>query len=251
MKNYEYKFQIKPGRFVYIPTAAARAEGYQIINRVRQRWQPARIFHHIGRRGGHVAAMKRHLNNTHFARRDISHFFGSITKAKLQRSLRQIGFPNESVRDIAWASVVSTPEGKHLPYGFVQSPMLATLALEKSALGSFILRNTPRQVRVTVFADDILLSSRDETTLRAFGDDLDAAAGEAGFVFGGDKTVICAPDVEAFNCLVTNNTIEVTDGRLEKFVEQLEIATPLGQESILRYVRAINPLQADLLGELV
>ena len=250
MKNYEYRFKIKSGRYVYIPTQQARVLGDQIQETVLKRWKPAGLFYHLHRRGGHVAAMRRHGGSRYFARRDISHFFGSVTRTKVARALRDIGFDNKTAFEIASASVVSSEIGKHLPYGFVQSPVLATLALERSALGSFVIGKTPGHLVVTIFADDIMMSSDNESSLREYGEALDESAAVAKFAFGSEKTAICELTVEAFNCLIKHRRIEITPERMARFADQMKVASPMGRAAILRYVAAINMAQAVQLAQL-
>ena len=146
---------------------------------------------------------------------------------------------------MAVQSTVDAEIGKHVPYGFVQSPVMATLALEKSALGSFLTNQTPKQITVSAFVDDISFSSNDEAALQDYGTRLDESADTAGFPFAQDKTVVCEKSVEVFNCALENQGLEITQDRLAKFLTQLETANELGRESIIRYVNEINPEQAD------
>ena len=57
-------------------------------------------------------------------------------------------------------------EKKFLPYGFVQSMVLATICIEFSLLGSALIRTYGGgNVRVSMYVDDIILSSDDEGAL--------------------------------------------------------------------------------------
>jgi hypothetical protein len=243
MHRYTSRFELKPGRWVYLPTDEAKNEGDDIVDAVRSRWHPNRIFFHLHKRRGHVAAMKRHMRNRFFAKRDIENFFWQITRARVSRSLQLIGFSSKQAFDYAWASTVADGQRKHLPYGFVQSPLLATLALEKSGLGRFLL-NAANGITVSVFMDDIAMSSNDDEALREFEAGLDTVAERSGFTFSAEKTQHCSEEIEHFNCFGTQNFLEVKPERMMQFAEQISSTSEAGVKSILAYVRNINLAQA-------
>src|SRR5690606_31651017 len=97
-------------------------------------------------------------------------FFYSIARNRVARALQDVGVTR--ARHYAKWSCVRNPYGDPryvLPYGFVQSPILATLVLNCSAVGSF-LRSLPAHVTVAVYMDDISLSSDSRSDLdSAFG----------------------------------------------------------------------------------
>ena len=243
--NYEYRFEVRPGRFVYLPTDDARREGERIRRDILSKWSPAPVFFHLFRRGGHVVAAKHHAAQRYFGKRDIDHFFGKVTKTKVARSLERIGFDYRTAFNTATNSVVSAEIGKHVPYGFVQSPVLATLALEKSALGSFLLRSRHAGLTVTAFMDDIAFSSNDPELVRRFGSDLEAAAEKARFPFAAAKTVECATKMEVFNCSVEEGQLQITEERMKKFLGDLPGASAARRSGMINYVNAINETQGQ------
>ncbi len=61
-----------------------------------------------------------------------SRFFHSVTRTKVHRSLRALSFTQVEALDYASESTVRLPGGPRrfvVPYGFVQSPLLTSLAL--------------------------------------------------------------------------------------------------------------------------
>lgn len=163
--NYEYRYERKPGRYIYIQTAASSKEGRAIIKRVGRLYKPHPIFFHLRRRGGHVAAMRVHAGSEYLTRFDIDNFFGNVTRTKISRALRDISISYRAAFNIAHASVVVEGSRRCLPFGFCQSPILATLVLERSVLGRELKRLATAGFHVSVYMDDIVLSSNDERPL--------------------------------------------------------------------------------------
>ena len=76
------RFELKPGRWVYVPAADARALGIVIKSEVHRLWSPPRYFYHF-QHGGHVAALRSHTANNIFFKIDIQNFFGSINRTRI------------------------------------------------------------------------------------------------------------------------------------------------------------------------
>lgn len=251
LKNYEYRFSLKPGKYVYLPTDEAREKGTAISVRVLRCWSPPNHFFHLGRKRGHLAAAKMHLNQKWFGKRDIKSFFNQVTRTKISRALNGIGFSAREAFEIAHDSVVYDRDSgnRHLPYGFVQSPTLATLVLDKSALGR-ALEQCPPEITVTVFMDDILYSANSEKHVLDFGNLLDEAARNARLNFSKTKNIDSAKTMRAFNCVIEHMNFVVSDERINRFTEQLATPNPAARESILRYVNEINQTQATQLSQI-
>jgi hypothetical protein len=145
------------------------------------------FYFHL-RNGGHVAALHEHRKNRHFARVDLKNFFYSISRNRVARALREIGVPK------AWyyakCSCVKNPFGEpsySLPYGFVQSPILATLVFSRSVLGEF-LRESQREITLSVYMDDIAISSPANDVLQKVFEELKTKIQEANFPINLEKT---------------------------------------------------------------
>jgi hypothetical protein len=91
---------------------------------------------------------------------DISGFFDCITRSKIYRALRSIGIDHREAWDIARGSTVEKTPRKgdfSLPYGFIQSPALASLALDRSALGCRMkVLARSNQTRLSCYAAELL-----------------------------------------------------------------------------------------------
>jgi hypothetical protein len=133
--EWSKRFELKPGRWVYVPTAETRKLGREIKLAIERRWTPPPYYFHL-RRGGHVQALSSHVGNYIFARLDIQNFFGSINRTRVTRCLTS-KFGYKQAREWANASTVVDRDTKRsfVPFGFVQSPIVASLCLSESALG--------------------------------------------------------------------------------------------------------------------
>jgi hypothetical protein len=256
IENYSYKYQDDAGRLIFVPTNASREFGNKLIARILKRWQPPNICYHL-LPGGHVAAARAHLPNGLFVRMDIRHFFDTITRTKVHRSLRGIGFKQRHAYDAALRSTVSKATSGSiapysLPFGFVQSPMLATLALMSSALGGAIAAlHAAGVVTVSVYMDDIILSGRCVADLAAAKESLEAVATVAGFTFNSKKGSGPAPFVTVFNLDIQHNHMELTPDRFARFTS--DILTYRDKSitgGILSYVSVVDVAQTAALAAL-
>ena len=98
--------------------------------------------------------------------------------------MRRIGFKHGVAWDAACQGTVSkNKRGYSLPFGFVQSPVLASFALTTSALGAGFVRLHNQNIKVSVYMDDFILSGDGVDELTAARDSLAAAAEVSGFRF--------------------------------------------------------------------
>src|ERR1700712_4044460 len=137
--KWVHRFEAKPGRWVFNPSPEARAEGAEIKAAVEKNWKAPAYYYHL-RNGGHVAALRSHLASRFFVKLDLSDFFGSISRSRVSRTLKTF-YSHAVARQMATSSTVRHPDNPGrtiLPYGFVQSPLLASLVLHKSSLGKFL-----------------------------------------------------------------------------------------------------------------
>lgn len=236
---------MKPGRWVYVPTPLGRARGEEIRKQVSSVWKPPAFYFHL-RQGGHVAALQSHVGNRYFFRGDIQDFFGRVNRSRVTRGLKKY-FSYAKAREMAGDSVVVSPTSGNtmLPFGFVQSPLLASLVLDESRVGRWLAKSAGRPgLKVSVYVDDILLSSHDKEFLRANVLELEALAGAAGLPLNALKSEGPADLVTAFNIELTNGNLAITPERIEFFREAYSSAVSSKvEDGILGYVASVNPTQ--------
>lgn len=215
--NFDYSY-LRKDKPVFVPTKIGRRIGNEIKEAVEVAYTFDPIYFHL-RRGGHVAAMHHHRDNHSFARIDISNFFYSISRRRVQSALDRAGVAN--ARFYAQWSTVVRPFGDPryaLPYGFVQSPILASLVVATSDLGRHLL-GLPASIKVGVYVDDISLSSDDEAELQqAYKATLDVIAAD-GFAVSPAKLRPPARKIDIFNCDLAHGMASVTDDRINAFLE--------------------------------
>ena len=244
-QNYEYRFELKPGKFVFLPTKRSKREGKRIVRNLLKSWTPKDYFYHFGKRGGHVAAMRPHIDSSHFASIDLEGFFPSISRTRVHRSLRSIGFTNRLALDIASASCVEMNGKKFLPYGFVQSMALATLCFEKSLVGQTVEAMKESGAVVTVYVDDIILSAKSAQLLNDAYSKIKDSALQSSLKVSSEKSSPPSTSVESFNCSISSSRLRIVDDRMNRFFRQLGEANDFGRAAILRYVDVVNPSQAE------
>lgn len=206
---------------------------------------PPRFYFHL-REGGHVAAVRCHMPSKFFFRADIDDFFGRVSRSRITRCLKS-WFSYVDAREMASESVVKRPgvEGFALPYGFVQSPVLASLALEKSKLGAYLGKLNGRgDLRVSVYVDDIIISGDDKGLLAEVSQQLIDVASKALFPVGIGKREGPAEEVTAFNIRVSHAALDLTDARMAALRLNYQAATSeYSRAGILSYINSVNPLQ--------
>jgi hypothetical protein len=247
MQNkYLYKFQIKPGRYVYIPTENTIIRARDIITDVHRLWTPHKYFYHIFKRGGHLGAMRVHLNSKYKAALDLENFFTHSSRTKVRRALGKIGVTDKVAKEIVYDSCVSDFGSKFLPYGFPQSMCLATLSLEHSAFGSELWRLKKKGVTISVYVDDIVISADDKFLLSDAIEILKSASITSGYPIAATKIQYPSKRIEVFNCIL-DDKLSITDDRMERFADQMLIASPIGKKAIIDYVEVVNKGQAKKL----
>jgi hypothetical protein len=246
-RSFSTKFDIAPGKTVYVPTSAGRKRGKDICRSVLRRWRPNRVFFHLKRSGGHLTALRIHLGNSEFAARDLKGFYGSVTRTKIARSLRTIGFGHREALDIASDSVVVSEGRKFLPYGFVQSNLLATLALETSLLGKTLTSAASHSVRASVYVDDMIVSATTRGAIDNFMCVVDEAAAACGFEFNTEKSADSGAKIRSFNIDLSAAEMRIADGRMELLREKCATGNAAVIGGVIKYVSAVNRQQvADL-----
>lgn len=245
--KWSSKFELKPGKWVFVPTLESIEVGSKIKTTLEGCWTPPPYYYHL-RSGGHVAAIKSHLGHTSFLHLDIQDFFGSINRSRVTRCLRKkLGY--KIAREMANASTVRHPNDKAryiLPYGFVQSQILAALCLDESALGTYLDKlSKMKGVSLSVYVDDIIVSCNDSQQNSLIMEQVNAAAAKAKFVLNTAKQEGPAAAITAFNILITSDSMKIEAGRFEKFVEDFSAAASEHQRAgIISYVKSVNVEQA-------
>src|SRR5690606_32391361 len=92
--------------------------------------------------------------------------------------------------------------------------------LMKSAVGSFLRSLDPKLITVSVYMDDICLSSNDEVALWSAFENLQTATKEAGFTLNDAKTREPAKAIDIFNCSLENASTEVLPDRIAEFYSE-------------------------------
>lgn len=248
MEKYSSRFELKPGRFVYIPTTECLEVGRQVVREVCDYWAPPPWFFHFAK-GGHLAAVDNHSGHQVLSRQDFSNFYGAVTHSKLVRTLKRVGMPYSRANEIARLSTVRQDSGYALPYGFVQSPFLASLALDQSYIGRTI-RDLPRLgISRSVYMDDMIVSHATEhgpvdEAIKL----LKSSAQISSFPLNEEKSQGPANQIEVFNIDISAELLSIAPDRLLEFRSNIiEFGPGLASDAIIRYVDGINAGQADLL----
>jgi hypothetical protein len=251
--KWKFKFLFKGSKWIFVPTDESVSTGRKIQRSIQERWTTPPFFYHL-RKGGHVEALRQHIKSKFFLRLDIENFFGSINRSRVTRSLKQI-VSFEEARDWAHASTVPLPTDlkiKILPFGFVQSQIIASLCLKDSALG-IVLEKTHKKkdLVVTVYVDDIIISSPYEYLIHEVHQELCIACKRSGFIFNLTKSEGPAESITAFNVFIANNEMHLTQKRLEEFIAKIIQSESTEQKNaIVSYVGSINTKQANDLRDL-
>lgn len=239
------QFELKPGTWVFAPSKESRDFGAKLVERILRRWRPPDYLYNL-RRGGHVAAARLHQSAPHIIRLDIDRFFDRVSRTKVSRALRAIGFSADEAFGAAALSTVVKPEhgGFSIPFGFVQSPLLASLVLDRSCLGR-ALRRTRRLASLSVYVDDILVSCDDAAGLSNLASELRIAADTSNLPLNlGKSQFEPQPSAEAFNLHIGLGSVRVNGARLSRFRADAFGASAEQLNGYVWYLHSVNPDQA-------
>ncbi|MDR6936005.1 reverse transcriptase domain-containing protein [Luteibacter sp. 3190] len=244
-QKWRDRFEVKPGRWVFVPTRESADRGIQIKALIGGQWKAPNFFYHL-RHGGHVAAVRAHVENRYFFRADIDDFFGRVGRSRITRCLKT-WFSFADAREMADISVVRHPvHGSHiLPYGFVQSPILASVALDMSRLGA-CLRSLAKHkpLKVSVYVDDIIISSNDLELLNTAADAVLRRGEQALFPIGALKREGPCEAITAFNIELAQHSLNISEQRMKVFRDRyLSSDDESVRAGILGYIGAVNPSQ--------
>ena len=247
VRKWLNRIEIKPNRWVYIPTPGTKADGRKLVKVIKNRWNPPAYFYHF-KKGGHIAALNAHRKSVYFSRIDIEDFFGSITASRITRTLKPY-FGYDKAREIAKNSTVRRPDSQvsklMVPFGFVQSSLIASVCLDKSTFGEFLkgLSTDPNFV-LSVYMDDIIISSNNKVDLANKTHELKKFLVKSHWASSQKKELIAQRAITAFNIDLMQNLIEVCDSRLQKFkADYLQSGSTNKKSAIIAYIKTVNEAQ--------
>ncbi|WP_162475321.1 reverse transcriptase domain-containing protein [Candidatus Erwinia dacicola] len=249
MEMWKHKFEVKKNRWVHVPTKEMSLFGKKLHQIIRKKWKAPNYYYHL-RNGGHVTAAKIHLGNDYFSLIDISNFFESTSQSRVTRELKTI-IPYEQAREIAKISTVRVPNSKEkkfsIPYGYPQSPILASLCLHNSYAGGILdAINKSGDVIVSVYMDDIIFSSKTLEAINQAFDLFSNALVKSRYKVNTAKTQRPSKLLSVFNLELSSNYLKVSSVRMVQFIKAyIESDNHFEQEGIAAYVHSVNPDQAN------
>lgn len=132
-----------------------------------------------------------------------------------------------------------------LPYGFVQSPLLASLAFYDSALGRCLRDIGGRGLRVSIYVDDLVISGNDLNLINEAMSDVYLAAEKSHFQFNELKSQGPSKKITAFNIEISKSKIAIHTEKLHEFhgnflaTDNFHVKRGIGS-----YIRSVNYDQA-------
>ena len=103
-----------------------------------------------------------------------------------------------------------------------------------------MLRELVTDLVVTVYMDDIIVSSQGANVIEQASELIVQASDEAGFPLSQAKTALVSPSITAFNCDLTHRRMQVADARLQQFRGQWQLGNEYVREGIETYLAAVN-----------
>lgn len=119
----------------------------------------------------------------------------------------------------------------------MQSPILATLVLDRSFLGE-TAKSLSAELTLSVYVDDISLSSNNLDTLLEGYAEICAAVDTSGFAISPEKSVSPRESLTVFNCHLQTGRTFVTLARQKVFHSKQP--NPAQLEGFDRYVRSVE-----------
>lgn len=247
VENYKTRFELKPGKWVFVKIKSSASDGKIIVNELLKKWKPARHYYHFGKRGGHLGALRAHSVCNYRASLDLKNFFPSVSRNKVSKSLKSVGFNQKDAFEIAKRSCVDFEGRRFVPFGFTQSMALATLAIDRSRLGKALDTLRLNGTYISMYVDDLLISSNSKAELFDIYEMLKEEVLAAGFELAKEKCISPTANLDVFNCRIGEGTLAITENRMKAFQDQLLFANEDARDAILRYVSVVNHVQASQL----
>lgn len=245
--KWKERFEIKPGRWVYVPTEETTSIGLIIKARLEKFWRPPNYFYHF-QPGGHIKLVNQAKKYSYFSLFDFEYFFSQITKNRIIRCLKHY-VSYENTYEIAKQSTVRYGENLFsLPYGFPQSSILASMVLDNSRLGKYLRKVNLSSVFMGIYVDDILFASNNPHELEELSNIVCQYATASNFNLNRRKGKCCVTSLRAFNLDISVNALSVHYDRYSEFVERVQTdPSERAKTAIIRYVELINDSQASYL----
>lgn len=162
--------------------------------------------------------------------------------------------PYSEAREFAKLSTVKKPNSTQetLPFGFNQSPIIASLCLQNSNLGSMLNHlNKVNNVKVSVYMDDIIISSNNKDKLQKIYNKVCTSFEKASFKINLNKSEAPNDLVSVFNIKLKRNQLDIEKKRLIEFKQKLlNTKNEYVIEGVLTYIGTINPRNIDDMDEL-
>lgn len=177
----------------------------------------------------------------------FSEFFGSINKTRITRALKAL-FPYKRAREYARVSVVRSPDHPSkwmLPFGFVQSPIIAALCYSKSALGRCVADIvSDKDVIITTYVDDLIVSAKDPKKLNLVLSTIKRHIEYSAFRLNYSKSQDPGSEITVFNIKLSFGSMMITDERMMQFRIFLKNCDNENQRvGVYNYVASVNKTQ--------
>lgn len=230
-QNYDHYFSSR-GKVIFVQSKQGKKIGEWILGFINRKVSFPEDFYHY-RKGGHVAALHKHISHKYFFRIDISNFFYSIPRNRVAKALHEQGV--KKARTYAKWSCVKNPLKNNptycLPIGFIQSSALASLVLLRSPIMETLRSSASFASFASVYLDDIIASSNDLDKLSRFYSNLLNSLDRSGFVANRSKLISPAPHINAFNCELKHGFVCVSEFRIRESMQNSES----NQSAFLKY----------------
>lgn len=234
-------------KWIFQPSEDSRRNGLLIKEEVEGIWSPPYFYYHLAQ-GGHLKAIKAHLKNTYFTRFDIQNFFGSINQSRIIRTLKKpLGYAR--AKEIASISTVVDPNNTLrkliLPFGFIQSSLIASICLDQSNLGLYLRELAKkRKITVSVYVDDIIISTSSKDALEAISNKFEEIAIQSNWALSKTKQQKFVSCVSAFNISLSHQNLQIENQRIADFRSTfLSTQNEKIKKGILNYINSVNPSQ--------
>ena len=253
MRKPHWRNRLHSGKLICVPNAETKEYSNNLVAKIKRKWAPPAYFYHW-QRGGHVCAVKLHVGRKYYFHIDLRSFYSHVGETRVYSRLKDL-FPSKGrkyARKAAYCSTVplpGKPTARALPYGFPQSPILASICLQTSILGRSLeeLYQSPSYM-VSVYMDDIIVSTNSSSCANEAYEGLLEKVTRSNFAINMSKcTGVVAGQIEAFNIIADAGGIKLTEDRLAKFKRALKspIITIDKLTGVLNYVRSINLKQYE------
>lgn len=204
---------MKLGKRYYVPISSDKIQSTEYVasplpkykKYILKKWDYPEYMFNVAV-GGHIAALNTHLNNSYFAVVDLKSFYETITATKIYRALRRIGLPHRVAYELTGESTIKSTDVVHLPRGFQQSSLIASLVFDQSLVGS-IIRSKRLSAKISIYNDDIIISSNNLCSLKIDYYILLEVLKESNFALNETKTQVPNTAVNVFNLRLTCGNI--------------------------------------------